>query len=158
MYAARLEASIDFRLHNDVERLQMIPITGADYAAHDFKFGHAVFDIIVRSCIEQPVKAQEWSGRHTQLGIVVKTGAPRASNAAAIADSWGDPEVAAARLTRNGVTVTVDGNTSEHRSVREAFCHYRLPDERHIRFRILLKQFQARDFIHNDKVYAFELV
>ena len=82
----------------------------------------------------------------------------RASNAAGVAASWADPDVLAARLQRHGVSVKVDGATTEHRSVREAFRAYRLPDSKHIRFRLALKASGKETFEHGGKKYAFTLV
>jgi hypothetical protein len=71
-----------------------------------------------------------------------------ASNSAGVAASWANAAVAEARLTRDGVTVTVNGKTTEHRSTREAFRHYRLLDSKHIRFRGKLKE--AREAVYNE--------
>ncbi|MCX4170684.1 MULTISPECIES: hypothetical protein [Paraburkholderia] len=83
---------------------------------------------------------------------------PRGNNSLAVAASWADAEVYAARLTRHGVTVTFNGKTTEHRSVREAFRHYRLPDAKHIRFRLGLKASGCEVFEHEGRMYAFTLV
>src|SRR5271165_4945220 len=80
---------------------------------------------------------------------------PRTSNAAGIAASWLNPEVAAARLTRNGTEVTVDGVTSEYKSVAEAFRALTLPVEKHIRFRMRLKASGTDIFEHDGKQYHF---
>lgn len=82
----------------------------------------------------------------------------RASNAAGISASWTDPEVASARLTRNGVTVTVKGKTTEHKSTRDAFRHYRLMDSKHIRFRGTLKAEKAAVYTENGTDYHFAIV
>jgi hypothetical protein len=62
------------------------------------------------------------------------------SLSAAIAASWADPVVADKRMTRNGVTVTVNGKSAEFKSVRAAFEAFKLPDSKHIRFRMLVKK------------------
>lgn len=76
------------------------------------------------------------------------TGKPRrraadkaaASRSLAIAESWKDKKVAAARATRHHVVVTTPkGEKAEHRSVREAFMIFSLPLGRHIKFRSALK-------------------
>lgn len=82
----------------------------------------------------------------------------RSSNAAGVAASWADPEVLAARLQRNGTLVTVDGTTSEFKSVRAAFRAYRLPDSKHIRFRLALKASKKETFENDGKKYVFTLV
>lgn len=78
-----------------------------------------------------------------------------ASNSAGVAASWNDAEVRAARRTRDGVFVTLNGATTEHKSTREAFRHYRLPDLKHIRFRMKLKESRAETFELNGKKYDF---
>lgn len=62
--------------------------------------------------------------------------------AAAIAASWADPEVKAARVTRHSVNV----NGVEYRSVREAFKALGLPDSKHIKFRMDLKATGKQSF------------
>lgn len=81
-----------------------------------------------------------------------------ASNAAGISASWSDPETAAARLTRNAVTVTVKGKTTEHKSTRAAFRHYRLMDSKHIRFRGILKAAGSAVYTENNVEYTFTIV
>lgn len=81
-----------------------------------------------------------------------------ASNAAGISASWADPETAAARLTRNAVTVTVKGKTTEHKSTRAAFRHYRLMDSKHIRFRGILKAAGSAVYTENNVEYTFTIV
>jgi hypothetical protein len=83
---------------------------------------------------------------------------PRTSNAAGIAASWLNPEVAAARLKRNGTEVTVDGVTTEYKSVAEAFRALTLPVEKHIRFRMRLKASGTEIFEHDGKQYHFKIV
>jgi hypothetical protein len=80
-----------------------------------------------------------------------------ASNAAGVAASWHDPEVRAARQKRDGVTVEVDGKKTSHKSTRDAFRHYRLPDSKHIRFRMRLKESRSEVFEHNGKKYKFTM-
>jgi hypothetical protein len=82
----------------------------------------------------------------------------RASNSLGVALSWQDKEVRAARLTRDGVTVTVDGVTTEHQSTRAAFREYRLPDSVHIRFRLKLKASRDEVFNFNGVDYRFKMV
>ncbi len=81
-----------------------------------------------------------------------------ASNAAGVAASWKDPAVHAARLTRDGVTVTVDGKTTIHKSTREAFRFYRLMDSKHIRFRGILKAAKTATYEEGKKAYVFQIV
>jgi len=74
--------------------------------------------------------------------------------AAAIAASWTDERVAAARATRHGVRV-VDprGRRSSYKSVREAFVALALPLGQHIKFRALLKRIGSATF----SGFVFEL-
>lgn len=62
-----------------------------------------------------------------------------AARAAKIAASWAVPEVAAARVTRNGVTFTDLSGVRSFRSVCAAFEALGLPMSRHIAFRAQLK-------------------
>lgn len=82
----------------------------------------------------------------------------RASNAAGVSASWGNSEVREARLTRDGVAVSMEGaSETEHKSTRDAFRHYRLPDSKHIRFRLKLKANGTETFEWNGKKYVFTL-
>ena len=81
----------------------------------------------------------------------------RASNSLGVALSWRDPEVRQARLTRDGVSVTVEGVTSVYKSVAEAFRAHRLPFEKHIKFRLALKASRKEVFKHGDTDYVFEM-
>jgi hypothetical protein len=62
--------------------------------------------------------------------------APSADRSAAIAATWADPEVAAARAQRSKVVVEGRG---EFRSVKAAFIALGLPVSKHIPFRMQLK-------------------
>jgi hypothetical protein len=81
----------------------------------------------------------------------------RKSNRAGVQASWNDPEVRAARQTRDSVFVTVDGSTSGHKSTRSAFRDFLLPDSKHIRFRMKLKEAGSATFEHNGKTYLFTI-
>ena len=81
-----------------------------------------------------------------------------ASNAAGVSASWANPDVVAARLTRDSVTVTFQGKTEEFKSTRAAFTHYALPDGKHIRFRMKLKASRHEVFEYNDGKYEFKIV
>ncbi|PLP98895.1 hypothetical protein [Cupriavidus pauculus] len=76
----------------------------------------------------------------------------------AIAESWKREEVVAARLTRDGVRCTVDGVSTDSRSLRESFRVHGLPDHKHIRFRMSLKASRAATFVWEGFEYHFELV
>lgn len=81
-----------------------------------------------------------------------------ASNSAGVAASWANQSVADARLTRDGVSVTVNGKTTEHKSTRDAFRHYRLLDSKHIRFRGELKAAREATYTENGVDYKFKIV
>lgn len=87
-----------------------------------------------------------------------KRGPIGGANRESIARSWSDGSVKAARLTRNGVTVTVNGKVTEHKSVRAAFQAYSLPDSKHIRFRLRLKEERNCIFEHNNIQYLFQII
>lgn len=79
------------------------------------------------------------------------------SNREGVRASWNDPEVRAARQTRDSVFVTVDGSTSGHKSTRSAFRDFLLPDSKHIRFRMKLKEAGSATFEHDGKTYLFTI-
>lgn len=81
--------------------------------------------------------------------------ASRRSNSAGIAASWNDPTVAEKRLTRDGVMVHGVG---EFKSVRAAFAALNLPDSKHIRFRMKLKEAKKLEFVFGTAAYTFEIV
>jgi hypothetical protein len=82
----------------------------------------------------------------------------RKSNAAGISASWADPEVRDARLTRQGVAVVVGGKASQYTSIKAAFDALGLPIEKHIRFRMKLKEAGKLAFEHDGKSYAFAIL
>lgn len=69
------------------------------------------------------------------------------TRSAAIAESWKNKSVAAARATRHGVRVTDPrGGQGSYKSVREAFLVLALPLGQHIKFRGALKQAGKAEF------------
>lgn len=74
---------------------------------------------------------------------------------AAIAQSWHDPLVAQKRMTRHAVIVTCNGSSDEFKSVRAAFSTLGLPDSKHIRFRMKVKELGAAVFEHEGQKYHF---
>lgn len=78
-------------------------------------------------------------------------------NSLGVAASWADPGVYAARTKRDGVRVTVEGVKSVHKSTAAGFKAHGLPMEKHIRFRLALKQNGNAEFRHNGKIYRFEI-
>lgn len=97
--------------------------------------------------------------------------APKAASglslSASIALTWLDPNVAAARMTRDGVTVDLQGeNEGEwltcgedggYKSVAAAFASLKLPMSKHIRFRLKLKKEGAAIFEWAGETYRFQL-
>lgn len=89
---------------------------------------------------------------------------PKASNSDGVAASWVDNEVRTARLKRDGVQVVLDGKeVGVYKSTYEAFRANRLPHNKHIRFRLKLKEAHrdnggSATFEHNGKNYVFSIV
>lgn len=81
-----------------------------------------------------------------------------ASNSAGVAASWADPTVHAARLVRDGVSVTIGGNVTTFKSTRDAFRALRLMDSKHIRFRGILKAAGKATYTENGKDYHFAII
>lgn len=87
----------------------------------------------------------------------------RASNSVGVALSWRNPEVRAARLVRDGVSVSYkdeNGNeldAGQYKSVAEAFRALRLPFEKHIKFRLALKASRREDIKLGEVVYTFTM-
>ncbi|MEY6739526.1 hypothetical protein AB9B63_15890 [Escherichia coli] len=97
------------------------------------------------------------SGLNDSANCVVQNGTPshRRSNSEGIAKSWCNKEVAQKRLTRNGVMVEGVG---EFKSVRVAFAALGLPDSKHIRFRMKLKEAGRLNFEFGNKSYTFQII
>lgn len=97
------------------------------------------------------------SGLNDSANCVVQNGTPshRRSNSEGIAKSWDNKEVAQKRLTRNGVMVEGVG---EFKSVRVAFAALGLPDSKHIRFRMKLKEAGRLNFEFGSKSYTFQII
>lgn len=97
------------------------------------------------------------SGLNDSADCVVQNGTPshRRSNSEGIAKSWDNKEVAQKRLTRNGVMVEGVG---EFKSVRVAFAALGLPDSKHIRFRMKLKEAGRLNFEFGNKSYTFQII
>lgn len=97
------------------------------------------------------------SGLNDSANCVVQNGTPshRRSNSEGIAKSWDNKEVAQKRLTRNGVMVE---DVGEFKSVRVAFAALGLPDSKHIRFRMKLKEAGRLNFEFGNKSYTFQII
>lgn len=97
------------------------------------------------------------SGLNDSANCVVQNGTPshRRSNSEGIAKSWDKKEVSQKRLTRNAVMVEGVG---EFKSVRVAFAALGLPDSKHIRFRMKLKEAGRLNFEFGNKSYTFQII
>lgn len=95
--------------------------------------------------------------------LIKKDTGSKAANSEGVAASWADGEVRAARLRRNSVSVELDGkNVGVFKSTYEAFRALRLPNNKHIRFRLRLKEAHRDNggtatFEHNGKNYVFSI-
>ena len=84
---------------------------------------------------------------------------PKAQNSAGVAASWTNSATRLARVTKHGVKVTFNGETKEYKSVAEAFRDLRLPFEKHIKFRGVLKASKKEAFTNaKGEVFMFTLV
>ena len=79
------------------------------------------------------------------------------SNSIGISLSWKNEEVKKARTTRHRVYVLHENQETEHKSTKAAFDYYGLPDSKHIRFRMRLKQNGFESITHDGGVYEFRL-
>lgn len=104
--------------------------------------------------IRQELEALKNHKEETKAKVGAKSGL---TLSAAIAKSWTDPVIADKRMQRNGVTVTCNGSSDEFKSVRAAFATLGLPDAKHIRFRMKVKEAGKAIFEHNGQSYLFEL-
>jgi hypothetical protein len=107
---------------------------------------------------EEAARIEAEANAEKEANPAVKASKGRSSNSVGVALSWTNPEVAKARLIRDGVTVTFEGSTSAYRSTREAFRAFRLPDSVHIRFRLKLKASRKETFEFAGKSYLFEII
>ncbi|MBC8640187.1 hypothetical protein IAG25_25480 [Caballeronia sp. EK] len=122
-------------------------------------------ETVEQPVIVSPVDYAPWAWpRGEQFGLsalnLPKYYGPKAANSTGIALSWIDPEVKAARLTRNRVKVSNNGTVTEFKSVAEAFRALKLPFEKHIKFRSRVKAAAGEPvfFEHKGLTYAFEAV
>lgn len=122
--------------------------------------GASAFNLLVQSVQDAVQKATE-SGVKP---VASRSSSSKASNSDGVAASWADSEVRGARLKRDGVEVKLDGKTvGVFKSTREAFRALRLPDNKHIRFRLKLKEAhrengESATFENNNKHYVFSIV
>uniref|UniRef100_E1T7F2 Uncharacterized protein n=1 Tax=Burkholderia sp. (strain CCGE1003) TaxID=640512 RepID=E1T7F2_BURSG len=83
-------------------------------------------------------------------------------NSAGVAETWGDRDIAAARLNRTSVEVTnvQTGEVRQFRSVRDAFRELKLPDAKHIRFRGLLKASDTgvAEYVESGRTFRFKMI
>lgn len=120
----------------------------------------AAFDMLTKSVQDAQIKAEA-----TGESVMGKRDADtKASNSDGVAASWTDTEVRSSRLKRDGVTVECDGqNLGFFKSTYEAFRALRLPNNKHIRFRLKLKtahreKGEGAVFENGDKNYHFKIV
>ncbi|QDH49598.1 hypothetical protein KYLE_4 [Pantoea phage Kyle] len=90
--------------------------------------------------------------------LVEEKTSERKSNSEGIKASWGNEKVFEARMTRNGVIVKWGDKEEEFKSVRAAFTALNLPDSKHIRFRMKLKEAKVAVFDWVGVAYRFEIV
>jgi len=145
------DIGIEATLHREELAKAAAPAKASKKAAWDrescpscgTKHDQTVGRVVERNGRQEEVDQHVGFCHHCNHTYNVNTGRPAkftgeassAERAAAIAASWNDPEVKAARVARHSVTV----NGVEYRSVREAFRALGLPDSKHIKFRMDLK-------------------
>lgn len=88
-------------------------------------------------------------------GKIYKAPAKSVNRSKSISESWNKPEVAAKRARRDNVKVSGSG---VFRSVLEAFKSLNLPQSKHIKFRMALKQVGSGVFEYGGKTYEFTIV
>lgn len=88
-------------------------------------------------------------------GKIYKAPAKSVNRSKSISESWNKPEVAAKRARRDNVKVSGAG---VFRSVLEAFKSLNLPQSKHIKFRMALKQVGSGVFEYGGKTYEFTIV
>ncbi|RDD30801.1 hypothetical protein CR161_08880 [Prosthecochloris sp. ZM] len=73
--------------------------------------------------------------------------------------SWEDPAVREKRRQRHGVSVSRDGvHVGDFTSLYQAFKALGLPEEKHIPFRIKLKESGSKTFNDGKSVYLFTII
>lgn len=124
--------------------------------------GHSAFNAL-QATLAAAAEAQSKAAENGQKPVS-KSSSSKASNSDGVAASWVDSDIRAARLTRDAVAVELDGKpVGTFKSTRDAFRGLRLPDNKHIRFRLKLKeahrdQGEGAVFEHNGKKYFFTIV
>ena len=88
-------------------------------------------------------------------GKIYKAPAKSVNRSKSISESWNNPDVAAKRARRDSVKVSGAG---VFRSVLEAFKSLNLPQSKHIKFRMALKQVGSGVFEYGGKAYEFTIV
>lgn len=88
-------------------------------------------------------------------GKIYKAPAKSVNRSKSISESWNNPEVAAKRARRDNVKVSGAG---VFRSVLEAFKNLNLPQSKHIKFRMALKEVGSGLFEYGGKTYEFTIV
>lgn len=103
------------------------------------------------SCGKKEIKKVFWKKIQTKNKL---NNFSKSKLSESIKQSWEDPEVAAARSKRHSVFVKGHGS---FRSLRAAFVVLGLPLEKHIKFRVELKQEKRKTFFVDGKSYHFSI-
>lgn len=74
----------------------------------------------------------------------------------AVAKTWENEEIRAKRQTQHSCTVTVNGKTTHHKSVRAGFIAHGLPAGGHIKFRAIAKAQGVHTFEYNGQSFEFK--
>jgi hypothetical protein len=128
-------------------------------AAPATKAAASAFGLLVQT-VQKATEEAELNG----VKPTIRSTSPKASNSDGVAASWADNEVRSSRLRRDGVSVSVDGGApAQYKSTYEAFRDLRLPNNKHIRFRLRLKEAHRENggsatFENNGKKYVFSIV
>ena len=108
----------------------------------------------VKPAVSKPTKEPTKVPAPAKTPKAKKEAQPAANRSDAIAASWKDPKVAAKRAERTHVKAS----NTVYRSVREAFVALGLPLEKHIKFRMKLKQVAEMTFKHEGRAISFKVV
>jgi hypothetical protein len=118
--------------------------TSAMVAEYNQLTGKSIKKFSTRAAgLRQLALARAAHKQETRMESETKSKSKNAARSNAVAASWSDKDVKAARSARNGVLV--DGKT-EYKSVRAAFMALGLPIGSHIKFRMRLKAERTAEF------------
>lgn len=126
---------------------------------------HAPRQVAVKPEVEEPNEELSDEEFEAKMKAEIAGGATKKearSNSAGIAASWTDKKVFEARMKRDGVSVEWNGlgghHLEEFKSVRAAFAALALPDSKHIRFRMKLKESKIAVFPWAGVDYTFKII